>query len=310
MTRQYNEGMPGLTSSGGKTFFDLSHPGFDGDLLKFYEDYLGALGTARMAREHRFGISPGHARGFHALLSLLDTTGCPYEMLKGQITGPITLATSLTDQQGRAAYYDERLRELIVKTLSLKARWQIHQLAPYGVPVIIFLDEPSLAAYGSSACLGIAAEDVRADLQEIIALIHGEGGFAGVHCCENTDWGILLRTDIDILSFDAYGFFDRVILYGDDLKRFVNRGGVLAWGLIPTDSADSVRRETAPLLIDRWEGYAKTLMTHGFERERLLAQSLITPSCGTGSLPVESSEQVMALLKDVSEGLQEKQQGE
>jgi len=304
MTRQYNEGMPGLTSEGGKTFFDTTKSSFDSELMNFYEDYLQTLEMKEMPLEHRFGISPKYGRGFHAFLNRLRKSDCSPAAIKGQITGPITLATTITDQDGRSVYYDQRLREVVVKTLALKAKWQIHQFRKFGIPVIIFIDEPSLAAYGSAAFLGISEEDVKNDLQEIIEQIHAEGAIAGIHCCENTDWGLLIRTDIDILNFDAYGFFDRVVLYAEDLQDFISRGKVLAWGLIPTGSPEDIRKENAASLIERWRGYIKELVGLGFERERLVSQSLLTP-CGTGSLTTHLSQQVMKLLQEVSEVLQE-----
>lgn len=309
MTKQYNEGMPGLTSAGDKVFFDTATSHFESELLKFYEDYLQAREIKKMPVGHRFGISFSCARGFHFLLNRLTKNNSPHLALKGQITGPITLGTTLTDQSGKFAYYDQRLREVVVKTLALKARWQIHQLSTLGLPVIIFIDEPSLVAYGSSAFLGISEANVMSDLQEIIEQIHGEGALAGVHCCENTDWGMLLKTGIDILSFDAYGFFDRVVLYANELKDFINRGKVLAWGLIPTGGSDYIRKETASSLMERWKEYIRQLIERGLEKERLITQSLITPSCGTGSLTPELSERVMKLLKEVSDLLQEEGTG-
>ena len=70
------------------------------------------------------------------------------------------------------------------------------------------------------------------------ALIHQEGAWVGVHCCENTDWAILLQSDIDVLNFDAYGFFDRVFLFKQELIDFINRGGTSCLGYC----ADSFRR--------------------------------------------------------------------
>jgi methionine synthase II (cobalamin-independent) len=301
MTRQYNEGMPGLTTKDDKVFFATSKPDFDSELMSFYERYLQAVEMEEMPLEHTFGISPHYARGFHAFLSILTKITYTPAALKGHITGPITLATSITDEDGKSAYFDSRLREVIVKTLSLKAKWQIHQLRKFGSPVIISIDEPSLAAYGSSAFLGISEEDVRNDLQEIIELIHAEGGIAGLHCCENTDWGLLMRTAIDILSFDAYGFFDRVVLYAHDLRDFLNRGKVLAWGLIPTGDAKDIKAETGVSLAKRWKRYVKELTGFGFDPRSVHRQSLLTPSCGTGSLPPALSQQVMKLLGEVSE---------
>jgi len=304
MVRQYNEGMPGLRMRGDTVFFDTSQPGFEAQLFEFYEEYLKALDMEQMPLNHKLGISPAYSRGFHSFCKALGEGGYTPLAVKGQIVGPLTLATTLTDQDKRSAYYDSRLREVVIKTLAIKAKWQIHQLRGMGVPVIIFIDEPSLSAYGSSAFLGISAEDVKNDLQEIIEQIHAEGALAGIHCCENTDWSLLIKADPDILNFDAYGFFDRLILYAHDLRDFIMRNKILAWGLIPTGNPEDIKKETVGSLIERWKGYVAALERLNIERKHIISQSLITPSCGTGALTPELSERVMHLLKEVSGVLQ------
>ena len=304
MVRQYTEGMPGLRMKEDTVFFDTSLPSFESELLVFYEDYLKALEMEELPCEHPFGLSFSYSRGFHSLCRRLAAGGNKPLATKGQITGPVTLATTLTDQDGRSAYYDSRLREVVVKTLAMKAKWQIHQLRQLQAPVIIFIDEPCLAAYGSSAFLSISADDVKNDLQEIIEQIHTEKALAGIHCCENTDWGLLVKANPDILNFDAYSFFDRVILYPQALRGFINRGKILAWGLIPTANPDHVQRETAGSLVRRWEGYVEALERLDLDRKYIISQSLITPSCGMGSLTPALSTQVMHLLREVSEILQ------
>jgi methionine synthase II (cobalamin-independent) len=306
MIIQYVEGMPGLVTQDNKTFFDTSASRFESDLLAFYEHYLEALELDSMPEDHQFGLSRRFSRGMYALLDALhEGKGKPLAV-KGQVTGPVTLATSLKDQDGKDAYFDARLREVVVKTLALKARWQIHQFRFLGLPAIIFIDEPSLAAYGSTAFLGISEDDVTNDIQEIIDVIHAEGALAGIHCCENTDWGILIKTGCDILNFDAYSFFDKVLLYVEAIKDFLQRDKVLAWGLIPTANADDIERETPSSLVRTWDAYLDALSTKGIDRRKVVQQALITPSCGTGSLTPELSQRVMELLREVSENLQQR----
>jgi len=306
MLRQYLEGMPGLfTKEGNKIFFDTSHPRFEAELFGFYQNYLNALESPRIPFDHPLGISPRYSRGFYSFYRKLEQGSYRPLALKGQITGPITLATALTDQNGKSVYYDLQLREVVVKALTIKAKWQIHQLRVFGVPIIIFIDEPSLSAYGSSAFLGVTEGEVKNDLTEIIEQIHLEQGIAGIHCCENTDWSILLKTNLDILSFDAYSFFDRLILYASELKDFIARGGVLAWGIIPTGNEDDIKRETIDSLVRRWREYLNTLEERlGVAPNDIARQSLITPSCGMGSLTPELAKRVLELLRGVSELLQ------
>lgn len=219
MMVQFTEGMPGLKREGDKVSFDTSSPGFDAELLNFYRDYLAAMDEDSSLHLERFRISPLFSRGFYSLLEHIPHLNS-LQAIKGQITGPFTLATGLTDQDKKVAYYHRELHDVVVKTICLKLKWQIHQLREFSFPLLFFIDEPALAGFGSSSFLSISTEDVQKDLYEVVGLIHKEHALAGIHCCENTDWSIILRTDIDVVNFDAYGFFDRLILYEDDVKGF------------------------------------------------------------------------------------------
>jgi methionine synthase II (cobalamin-independent) len=223
--------------------------------------------------------------------------------LKGQITGPLTLATGLTDQEKRAVFYDDRLLDVVVKTLAMKARWQVEKLSQWGVPAMVFIDEPGLAGFGTSAFISISREDIGRVLSEVIDAVHQAGGFAGVHVCANTDWSLILESPADILSFDAYGFFDRLSLYHDLLHSFFDQGRILAWGIVPTSYSEDINRETASNLVRKWEAQVSHLETLGIARTRILAQSLITPSCGTGSLSPGDAIKVLEMTREVSETL-------
>jgi hypothetical protein len=218
----------------------------------------------------------------------------------------VTLATGLTDQNKRAAFYDERLLDVVVKTLALKARWQVEKLSECDLPPILFVDEPGLAGFGTSAFISISREDVDRILSEVIDSIHEAGGLAGVHVCANTDWSLILDSSADILSFDAYGFFDRLTLYEASLKTFFDQGRILAWGTVPTSDAKDIEREDASSLVGRWERQASQIEGFGIERHTIMAQSLITPSCGTGSLSLGHAIKVLEMTRDVSRMLRER----
>ena len=278
MLIQFTEGLPGLTCSDQKLYFNTDAPGFQGALSHFYERYLAAVEAQPSTAIESYSLTPAYAEGFHTFLEALNQSDTEPVALKGQVTGPFTQATSLNDQTGKSSFYNPQLRDCIVKMISLKAQWQINQLHPFGVPVIISIDEPSLVGFGSSAYLGISAADVQKDLNEIIAHIHRHNGYAAIHCCENTDWSMLLATDIDILSFDAYSYFDKVLLYAEPLKAFIEKQGIVAWGLIPTSDPVSLRQETTPSLINKFKAHMKHLGEYTIDREKVLRHSLLTPS--------------------------------
>lgn len=303
MMVQFLPGIPGVVQNEDRVFVDTSRPNFEHDLLAFYEDYLAVAEGGSPLDGTRFTLTQETARGFFTLLDVMKSPPRRPVALKGQITGPLTLATGLADQNKRAVFYDDRLLDVVVKTLAMKARWQVEKLSQWGVPAIVFIDEPGLAGFGTSAFISISREDIHGVLSEVIDAIHQAGGLAGVHVCANTDWSLILESSADILSFDAYGFFDRLALYHELLRGFFNQGRILAWGIVPTSDSKDINRETASTLIKKWEDQVSRLEALGIDRARILAQSLITPSCGTGSLSPSDAIKVLEMIREVSETL-------
>ncbi len=167
-------------------------------------------------------------------------------------------------------------------------------------------DEPALAGLGSSSFISISLDDIAQDLAEVTTAIHNAGGLAGVHVCANTDWNILLTSEIDILSFDAYSFFDKFITCKKLIHDFLERGSLIAWGIVPTAEPDDIEKETCDSLVDRWERQAALLSGGNWDTRTLLQQTIITPSCGTGSLSQELALKVLQLTKEVSAVLRAK----
>jgi hypothetical protein len=300
MILQYAPGFPGLTSANGKVYIDTDSPDFETELLAFYEEYLLVTEGEVPLGESRFVLSPDVARGFYTFLAEAEKNKDGLVGLKGQTTGPITFCTGLVDQAGRAIFYNDQLRDAAVKHLALKARWQIKKMAYLGGQPIMFFDEPGLAGLGSSAFITITNDDIIACFKEVFAAVQEEGGLTGVHVCANTEWPVLFDSGVDIVSYDAYAYFDKLVMYADQLARFFSRGGILATGIVPT-TAEFIDVETVDALVDKWFDQCRHLQAIGIDRKTVYQQTLITPSCGTGTVTDEQARKVLALTKGVSE---------
>jgi len=123
---------------------------------------------------------------------------------------------------------------------------------------------------------------------------------AGIHVCANTDWSLILSLPFDIVNFDAYTYLDRFILYAGDVKGFLESGGVLAWGMVPTLNAEALRQETVETLAALWKETLRQLDAIGIPPDRVVRQSLITPSCGIGTLPLDLMKKVLMLTRELS----------
>ena len=301
MVAQFMPGLPGFRAQNPTTVLETDSDGFELELTEFYEEYLALQSGAPGPDLSRFALGEDVAKGFFVLLKRLERSSTPPLAIKGQITGPFTFATGIHDAGKRAIFYDDQLRDAAVKLLASKAAWQVRRLAGHQRPVIIFIDEPALAGYGSSEYISISPADVQQCLAEVIGAIKTAGGLAGVHVCANTEWSLVLDSGADILSFDAYGFFDKLVLYRDALMRFVESGGILAWGIVPTLNVEALERETVATLFAKYREQVRQLERAGFDTQRLFRQTLISTSCGAGSLSREQAARVLEMTNRLSE---------
>jgi len=240
-----------------------------------------------------FAISENVAAGFHAFLKALQSGG-KRPFLKGQVTGPITMSLGITDQDKRFLFYDADMRDVVVQAIAMKARWQARLLKKHCENLLMFFDEPVLAGFGTSAYLGLKAEHVAAMCNAVIAAIHDEGALAGVHICSNTDWAMMMATDVDVLNFDAYSTNCALSLYPAALRRFIGRGGALAWGIVPT--THEIDGATIDDIVSRLRREFGKLEAKGFTKDELMRSCVLTPSCGTGALSVPQCRKVFDLL--------------
>ncbi|WP_022667051.1 hypothetical protein [Desulfospira joergensenii] len=300
MIDQFLPGLPGLARQEDKLFLDTQKEEFDPEFLAFFEEYLTLSDPGADLKESRFAFDTETGKGFFEFLRQVDERKGGYPALKGQVTGPITFATSVKDENNRDIFYNDQLRDAALKKLALNARWQAREFKKRTEVPIIFMDEPALAGFGTSAYITITQKDVKESLEEIAREIHAEDGLAGVHVCANTEWDMLLSANIDIISFDAFSYFDRFILYPDRVRAFLEKGGILAWGIVPTANAEEIAAQTVEGLVKKLEGQIRQVTDLGISRDKVLEQIFITPSCGTGSLDLESAKKVLFLTREVS----------
>ncbi|WP_299976893.1 hypothetical protein [Desulfobacula sp.] len=301
MINQFLPGLPGFTEEIEKSFIDTSKPEFNEEFIAFFEEYLSVTESGSDVGASRFALSGTRGKGFFEFLKQVDKRGAPFTALKGQVTGPITFGTAVKDENDKDIFYNDQLKDAAIKKLAMNARWQAKEFSKRGAIPIIFLDEPALAGFGTSTYITITKEDVIQSIEEIVQEIHAENGLAGVHVCANTEWDMLLGSNIDIISFDTFSFFDKFILYPEMIKTYFKQGKILAWGIVPTHKAEVIEAQTTQglvqLLHDQMDELSEKIQ---IDKETVISQSFITPSCGTGSLDLESAKKVLRLTKEVS----------
>ncbi len=287
-----------------KMYMDYEDNYWQDNLLKFYELYLSIeAGDIGLLEEIKTPIE--YVPGIYDLVEKVESGRfVEAQIFKGQIAGPLSVGLNIKDHRGKLVYYDSQLRDLVVKTLMLQAWWQTLKLKINNKGVIVFVDDPALSAFGTSNYITLNREMIIEDLAFVIGGIRNGGGLAGAHSCAGIDWTILMEAGFNIISFDAYSYFQTLAVYTEELKTFINSGGLLAWGIIPTYNLTA--GESVENLTEIMGKQIEHLLKKGINESKLLDQIMITPACGASTLTEETAEKVYQLLQGVSEAMQNK----
>lgn len=295
MGGQYIGKLPGIEINREKaSFFINTSLDHSQEMEIFFQNYLDS-------NFDYFKIEKDYSAGLYRFLEILPTLDRKdMKFLKGHITGPITFGSLVKDETGKDIIHNDIFYDCVIKNLAMTAAWQVEVLKQFDLPVIIFMDEPSMVSFGS-AYSTLAREQVLNIWNEVIDIIHNAGGITAIHCCGNTDWGLLFESNCDIVNFDSYEFFDKMMLYVDDLKKFIAKGKKIAWGAVPTD--ERISKETVGSLKKKIDEGVQRLIKSGISQKALISSSILTPSCGMGTLDITHAEQVTTITAELSKML-------
>jgi hypothetical protein len=215
------------------------------------------------------------------------------EPVKLQLTGPVTLGLALQAQGvgcDRAfAVAAAAVRERAGQLLALAQRE-----AP-DVPLVVFVDEPGLAA-GLHSEFPLAP-DATIDLVSGALAALEPHAITGLHCCGPADWRAVLQAGPQVLSLPLDAEIEGA---AGSLATFLDRGGWIAWGAVPTDGPIGDR---ASVLWRRLSTLWCDLVQMGCDPAALRRQAVITPACGLSAHSSAQAAQVLALTREIGERL-------
>jgi hypothetical protein len=265
---------------------------------KFYAELENTL--MNFENEEFFRISPRFSATYAEFLTH-DLSG--YVSIRGQLEGPVSFGLNILDEARKPVIFNDEVRSLLFDFMARKANCQLRELKAKNPRAFLFIDEPGLQTI-FSALSGYTADAARAGLDGFFAQIEHP---RGIHLCGNPDWDFLLRLDLDILSFNAYNCGEIFVKYREGIRRFLDRGGVFGWGLVPANTDEFVK-ESPESLIHHIETLWRELEGAGFDLEQILSQSILMPAtCALLNLDgYETVERTYERLKELSRRLQEK----
>ncbi len=223
--------------------------------------------------------------------------------IRGQLEGPVSFGFNILDQDDRPILFDDTIRPFMFEFMAKRINVQLARLKERNPKAFMFIDEPGLQ-FIFSAMSGYGEQKAKEDLDAFFASVDGP---RGIHLCGNPDWDFLLNLDMDILSMDVYTNGEIFAACAGSIKKFLDRGGVLVWGIVPT-GFEFFEKESLGFLAMQLEGIWKHLGKKGIDIEQIIAQSMISPATCCLVNPDKSLtvDKAFALVKHLSLMLREK----
>lgn len=313
MYAQASQNFPGID-------VDVAHERLDFDTTRFQEELTKYMET--MADTETFTLTREYSAVYHRFMEKdLDS----YEAIRGQMTGPISFGFKVVDENKKPIIYSDEIRTILFDFLQRKANVQYQELRRKNRNAFVWLDEPGLGWVfsGLSGYLDQQAKD------EYRTFLEGIEGPRALHLCANVNLPYLLSLGVEILSFDAYQIEVMPKGYAQAVAEFIQTGGILCWGIVPTDST-GFSAETPDSLARRLTGYwAVVAQNSDIAPERIAEQALIAParcclknigqvgaaeekiprlgeSCGLSSIEEGLVEQAFEYIRGISRILRDK----
>lgn len=241
-----------------------------------------------------FEPSASTSSSWQAFLWELQESG--KKLAKIQLAGPMTCQWALRLSDGTSADKQTDMTSQIFRLVLSRALAMTRRLQAIGVTPILFLDEPGLYAYSPSNPKHVATFQ---ELKLMVQTLRKEGVLVGLHCCSNADWRAILSMELNYLSIDTNLSLESLLTVAKPaLVNFLERGGRLALGVIPTGRPSALRSLKArELYVD-----LKAQLLAGLESESLvrqvLSQALYTPACGLALHSIPDAELISDILRE------------
>lgn len=247
-----------------------------------------------------FDVSEEYSVVYHKFLDL-DLSDRP--AIRGQLEGPISFGFNVKDQNDRPILFDDTVRPFMFDFMARRINVQLSRLKQLNDNAFMFIDEPGLQ-YLFSALSGYNDNKAKEDMELFFSLVDRP---CGVHLCGNPDWDLLLGMNMDVLSMDIYTNAEVFASYAPSIIRFIERGGVIVWGIVPT-GFEAFEKENVDTLMKQMESVWEVLRGRGVDIQHLLSRSMISPAtcCLVNPDKEKTVEKAFAGVLELSGRLQEK----
>lgn len=255
--------------------------------------------TNRLNEPFFLDISPEYSQVYHRFLQLDFSDR---KAIRGQLEGPVSFGFNVRDTDDRPILFDDTVRPFMLEFMARRVNIQLMRLKQLHPNAFMYVDEPGMQ-YIFNAMSGYNHIKAKQDLDYFFSMIDRP---RGIHLCGNPDWSFLLGLDLDILSMDVYTNGEIIASYHSSIKSFLDKGGILVWGIVPTN-VEPYQKETIASLKTQLLSLWDRLSEKKIDRDQIISNSLLSPAtCCLINPDIETTvEKAFSMVKILSEQLRE-----
>ncbi len=232
--------------------------------------------------------------GFVGLRAFVNAVADRHGPIKVSVTGPVTFGIALS-----AAGVEPDLAFRVAGSAVGQRARALGEYVSQRVPqaqIVAFVDEPAMgsAMFPEFPIRPLDAVDL---VSGALAALE-PWSITGLHVCGPADWRLLMQAGPQILSLPTDSGIESA---AGALASFLERGGWVAWGAVPTDRPIGTTVERLWRMLSMlW----CTLVTEGgCDPVRLRTQAMITPACGMWRHGIPQAQQVLQFTNRLAERL-------
>ncbi len=225
-----------------------------------------------------------------AFREFLATMAGRVEPIVVSLTGPVTVWLDLRREGIEPGAAAVRAVEL-VEAQAHEMLDATHEAMPEA-EVLMVLDEPALAN-SMHPTFPLQPDEIESLVGDVVRDLSDDATI-GVRVDGRADWAMLIRTGIGVLGAPVTAHLETAAA---EITRFLERGGVIAWGAVPTDeplgtSADRLWRRLSALWCE--------LSGLGTDPQLLRERSIITTAGELSTFGITQTARAIELAQDLA----------
>lgn len=216
-----------------------------------------------------------------------------------RLLGAYSFAEAVFNVSTSTMLREKAYRKYIIQAIGVKALWFINKIKSLSpeTKVILLFEEQQLYKFGS---LKRNHEDITKDtivslFTKIFQKIQKAGGLIGVQSFEKCNWQLVLDSNVDLISFDAYNNPNSLNIISDRLGTFLAKGGYINWGIVPANNEKTIRSMNVDTAYKLFTKAIEDLSAEGISLDLLLRNSTVSVQDNLVNIPLLFAEKALMI---------------